>query len=636
MRTFDVNKFWNFISSFFSFLNDKSKNVVENFWHGLHLTGEYLVDRASDFKNAQAPEYTNTDVKENYYEILVSPLSSILLKLDPSDSDSQQVITPKSRISIEPLYASGLPIYQDMIEIGAKDYYTIRNIGIGMYAVIVVKRPNIANQFFKIKNLRSSEEVVGSGRYYYPERTVGGIPDPASYKYIIELDNADLSYIGDNSFSLYLTSGRSYMLSDYVLSVPNLQTEIGVWDGKENENLVQLQENVDYIIQNEIIEFLDDIFASNLVIPGQSLYCKWADIIEQNLYTTHGTLVNIPDYTRYNYNTISGKASINALLKSLQNTTTLSDYQKSLSIYYGLPVAPQNCKVVGLYESYGYAIDDIVGSNITLRIKDHTTLHNFIQVGTKLRTERTGKEITVNSVINRVTGVITVDDSAGLLFSDTLNVKLQNRYSIISMTKETIGVDGMIQIGSAEAFGKIQHIINIVQSVSNTQEFPEVLIYGTGGFSINYDGIYHITNSELISPGIIGLSVYNPVNDYEPKYNDYISASSAGDMGIGFLHIPWPTHKYLLLLLEDGTYFKAYIDSPLDTIYSEGNFIEKYAQLCRSVSVINNTIFPYWNSFDGFKRYNGIDAQSSIVEIMNINKNVGFGAYFPSEYRSLI
>ena len=107
-------------------------------------------------------------------------------------------------------------------------------------------------------------------------------------------------------------------------------------------------------------------------------------------------------------------------------------------------------------------------------------------------------------------------------------------------------------------------------------------------------------------------------------------------MDVGFVHIAWPTHKYLLLLLEDGSLYKAYIDSPLDTIYDTGDFLKKYDQICRNVSVANNSSFPDWNKFDGFQRFNGIDLEGRILELININPYIGFGEYFPSRVNSLI
>jgi hypothetical protein len=110
----------------------------------------------------------------------------------------------------------------------------------------------------------------------------------------------------------------------------------------------------------------------------------------------------------------------------------------------------------------------------------------------------------------------------------------------------------------------------------------------------------------------------------------------ATSMDIGFVHIQWPTHKYLLLQLEDNSLYKAYIDAPLDTIYDTGDFLKKYDQICRNVSVANNDLFPDWNKFDGFKRFNGLDLQSCILELIHFNSYIDFGAYFPSGFNSLV
>ena len=168
MKAFDPNYIWNFVSSFFNFLDTKSRDMIENFWDGLNTSTSDMADRANEFVNAQAPQYANTNVQENYYEIPVSPLTSLPIKLDPTDPNSKQMITPKNIATVEPLYANGEPIYGDIIEISADDYYALRDIAIGNYVVIVPKNPNIPTKYFKIEILKSSEEVHGGPRYYNP------------------------------------------------------------------------------------------------------------------------------------------------------------------------------------------------------------------------------------------------------------------------------------------------------------------------------------------------------------------------------------------------------------------------------------------------------------------------------------
>jgi hypothetical protein len=168
MKTFDSNTFWNFVSSFFDFLNEKSKNMIENFWDGLNTTSGDMTDKANNFVNAQAPENADTDVKENYYEIPVDLLISLPIKLDPTNINSKQMITPKSIITVEPLYNNREPIYGDMLEVSAEDYYTLRDIAIGNYVVIIPKDPKIPTKYFKIDTLKSSEEDPDGNRYFPP------------------------------------------------------------------------------------------------------------------------------------------------------------------------------------------------------------------------------------------------------------------------------------------------------------------------------------------------------------------------------------------------------------------------------------------------------------------------------------
>jgi hypothetical protein len=127
-----------------------------------------MTDRANDFVNAQAPENANTNVQENYYEIPVDPLIALPIKLDPTDINSRQMIISKSIITVEPIYINGSPVYGDIIEISAEDYYTLRDIAIGNYAVIVPKDSSIPTKYFKIDTLKSSEEDPNGDRYFPP------------------------------------------------------------------------------------------------------------------------------------------------------------------------------------------------------------------------------------------------------------------------------------------------------------------------------------------------------------------------------------------------------------------------------------------------------------------------------------
>lgn len=299
-------------------------------------------------------------------------------------------------------------------------------------------------------------------------------------------------------------------------------------------NIITYHNGIDYIISNHIIEFNRDYFEEGVVQPGQSFYGKLTDIIEKSLYSTYGSLIKINDPSKYNFNNVSGKAAINTVLQALQNSGYISNYQKALNVYYGLPVAPQNCKVLGLYESYNYIVDPNWtyyhdGNVIRIVIKTGTHLHKFIQQGTKLRVDRLNKELTVDAVDNRALiiggdtfGQITVDNASEVIAGDALNVKLINKYPIVSITQESESFDATVTIKTSyESCAKLQHIIDIIQDLTDNKEYPEILIYGTSGYTHNYDGIYHITEARDIS-GLGQLKIYNPANDIEPKYNDFV------------------------------------------------------------------------------------------------------------------
>ena len=101
---FNPDKFYNFISSFFGFLDDPSRDTVENWWEGLDIVGNEMSNRSGDFLAATAPEQSNVETQEKYYEVIVSPLTSLPLVLDPTDPSGNYLITPKSIIINEPIY----------------------------------------------------------------------------------------------------------------------------------------------------------------------------------------------------------------------------------------------------------------------------------------------------------------------------------------------------------------------------------------------------------------------------------------------------------------------------------------------------------------------------------------------------
>jgi len=766
--------FWDYLSTFWNYLDTTDRESFEEFWHGLCQAGNDLIKRAQRLFEATAPENARTCVLEDYYDILIGPLHSKPIGLDPSIKSPNYTIKPIEVKLFEPTYdVNSNPVYRDMFQISAIDYYRVRNAGLNNYVVVKIKKEGVSDRYFKVHNLFSSEEKTdrsafaeitedinfeenpdvgrigikakdhtedvseydvlvtaddgsgtsvtwtadsihikvdrtaaetidqilvivnagpaawavvtnrspkgttdfpitsesgtmpddaikfkdlpnyiyreeGEGRYYPPEgkkwewfegysSSDGDVGDSAlgewvdsfsAFNYMIEIEG-DLSYIDEKSFTIYFTTGRTYDVLSHIDMLPSLQNFI-------DERLgVPFYVDQDYRFYNNTVEFFNDIFANGQAIPDTYLYCPEAHAIEHMLFEIYGTVVNTPRWQDYNYKNISGKAGINSLMKSLQNSSNREDYERALNVYYGLPVSPERADVLGLYESYGYKVIGLAGNDVTLELPENEELHPFIQSGGRFLVE--GKtEIKISIVVDRPNGIITLEDASSIGINDILYVKLNNRFFVKNFYAENISTStpGYIDVYIPEGAGAIQHAIDVVQTLSEGERYPEILIYGTEKLGWNYNGIYHVTQADEAG-GTVRLTVYERNDADDTVYNDFIGETTES-VRAGFAHFSWPTHKFLYLYLATQKYFKAYLDSPIDTIYDAGDILNKYEIVARNVSVADKTIFPGWAHFDHFRRYNGINLESDILEITYIVPDATFGKYFPSACASLL
>jgi hypothetical protein len=242
----------------------------------------------------------------------------------------------------------------------------------------------------------------------------------------------------------------------------------------------------------------------------------------------------------------------------------------------------------------------------------------------------------IDSIVSREIGVLTVASIGDIAVGDRLYVKLKNRYEIKSIIKEdaTPGSNAIISIYSENGEGAIQHLINVIRDISDSKMYPEAIIFGTKDSTVNYDGVYHIVHYEYVeAEGVVNLKVYRASDAEDPIYNDYIGVTTV-DIEGAFLHIPWPTHKFLNILIDDERYYKAYLDAPIDTIYDFGDVLAKYQTIARSASVLSDTMFPGWNEFGHFRRYHGLSRISDVLEVTKSIPGAEFGKYFPSRYES--
>jgi len=410
------------------------------------------------------------------------------------------------------------------------------------------------------------EYEEANGRFYPPGAKVwhyyDGLTDGyytyEKLKYMIKIDGS-LQYLGDQPFNFYLTNAKLYKIDENVVDLPSISNYID-----KSEDGITLVKDIDYLFYNNTLELLNDIEIDD------TFYCKIAPIIDDYLYEMWGTLVGNPRFKDYNYNNVSGKAAIHGLMGFNQD---LNSMEKALNVYYGLPIAPERCRVVGLYESFGYEIVAIDNNEVTLKID--RALHPFIDVQSEMMNESVGN-IIVTEMVDRALGIIKLASVSGLSIGDKLHLKLENRNKIISYDTESITIQ------TSTTLSHFTHLINMMNG------YPEVLVYNS-----EIDGVYHII--EVVSAS--KLKIYKPTAD-ETLYNDYI-ASSHSDVNAGFLHLLWPTHKFLYLQLESGVMYKAYLDAPIDTLYDTDDELQKYDVIARNVSMHK---FSGWEEFNYFRR----------------------------------
>lgn len=428
----------------------------------------------------------------------------------------------------------------------------------------------------------------GAKVWHYYEGLTDGYYTYEKLKYMIKIDGS-LQYLGDQPFNFYLTNAKLYQIDENVVNLPSISNYID-----KSEDGITLVKDTDYLFYNNTLELLNDIEIDD------TFYCKITPIIDDYLYEMWGTLVGSPRFKDYNYNNVSGKAAIHGLMGFNQD---LNSMEKALNVYYGLPIVPERCRVVGLYESFGYEITAINNREVTLKID--RSLHPFIDVQSEMMNEGIGN-IVITEIVDRSLGIIELASVLGLSVGDVLYLKLENRNKILSYDTESITIQ------TSTTLSHFTHLINMMNG------YPEVLVYNS-----EIDGIYHIT--EVVSSS--KLKIYKPTVD-ETLYNDYI-ASSNSDVNAGFLHLLWPTHKFLYLQLESGTMYKAYLDAPIDTIYDTGDELQKYDVIARNVSMRK---FSGWEEFNYFRRQSGVNNEADLIELISAMPGAEFGKYFPSEY----
>ena len=533
--------------------------MYESIWDSYQTASDSIKSDATRSMDSESPEYSSINPTIEYYEIELNILKARPIYLDSTRTDSNYTMIPIKVVERTPIVVGRESIRHDMFSIGKKDYESIRDRAVGNYLVV-------GDKYFRVLSMKSKDEDVSSGNHYDG--------------YAIEVDG-NLSYIKDR-VTIYLTTGKIFKVDDYVLDITNIS-------GLEN-----------FTFDSGYVEFIDDVIADGIE-NGSILYSKNVAVMEHNLYNGFQSLVDI-DWKRYRYDNYSGKAAINVLLKSLQNSGRTEDYEKALNIYYGLPVAPEDSEVIGLFESYDYEVLSIDGNTITL-----DSFHKFIQVGSKFIVNNT---IAIVTALSRDDETVELDISVSV--GDLLNIQLNNRMKLNSFFKNYY-TNTELRCDHWTDGGDIQHIIDV------SQKLPTLILY-------NYKDkadVYHMKSVEA------GLKI--SIDDRDSTYNDFVDIDYndvVEAVGAGYVHIQWPTSKYLLLKMGD-VYYKVYMDAPIDTLLDSGDKVKKYDVLCRCASAVNHSIFTGWNEF--FTRNNGFDLESNILELVDTIPGVKFGSYFPQE-----
>ena len=603
----DVSGFWRYLSNFFNYLNDQSRSLWEFFWEGMTYVSNEMSKQAARFVASSAPTGSYVSPTIDYYDLLIDILKAKPMNPDPTKDGQRYYLIAKGIVKSSAVASGRQTVFNDMVELGKIDYDAIRNIAIGQYLVINNEK------YYTISDMLGPTEI-----------------GPKLYdRYVIKLNGANLSVYENVKISVYVTSGKAYAVSNDVIDIPQLSTTIA------DKGRVYTK-GEDYEFRDGYVEFNYDEVGLGHIVNGSYLYGKNVPVMESNLFNSFGALVDIRHWKAYNYDNIGTKIAINSLLKGMQNPSNDEEYERCLNVYYGLPVAPEDAEVIGLFESYDYEVVSIAGSTVTLALKyeaDNVTpipLHNFIQPGTKFSVDGTDTVVKVDypSTVNRAAGEIAMTDTSDIVVGSKLNIKLANRLSLSLVSKPASGPSFFVAIHHTDG-GEFQHV-----QTTNT-DYPEFLVYDSetirNGSSFNKDSYYHFKTCAISSAGYIKFTIDDDVDPdlVEPKYNDYVDleAGVSFPVVVGKLHMPWPTHKYLLLRLPDGTLYKCYIDSPMDTIYDTGDKVSQYQVLCRCLSVTDQKEFVAWNEF---LKSNGIDLNSNMLEIIYTIPKAKFGVYYPN------
>ena len=81
MKT-DVSGFWRYLSNFFNYLDDRSRELWEFTWEGMTFIANEMTKQAARFLYSSAPEQSYTSPTIDFYDIELNILKSRPTNID--------------------------------------------------------------------------------------------------------------------------------------------------------------------------------------------------------------------------------------------------------------------------------------------------------------------------------------------------------------------------------------------------------------------------------------------------------------------------------------------------------------------------------------------------------------------------
>ena len=455
-----------------------------------------------------------------------------------------------------------------------------------------------------------------------PNVTGNYVDDRSRFRHLIRIEG-DISDLNNLNPEFYITTGRKFQVDSYVIDLPVLTPNITT-DAKF------YTKNKDYTFYNNFVEFYEN--PREIITEVEILYCPRTDVIEYFLFELYGKLCNL-DWEQYNYDNETGKIAVNVIMKTLQNLSTMYDFDQSSNVYGGLPMAPFDCRVIGTYCSYDYEVIAVdPGSlTITLSIPVGQKLHFFFIEGAYILVNDKF-EVIIDSV-DYDNAVLELESVDNIAVGDTINVKLQNNFDLNRITSPAAPLVGVFEhaIIIPAPLGYVDMLkcySDIFESV--TEERPEIVIWNEEGVN----GIYHIMDTQIYTDGsgdsFLAIEYYHAEEQgigYDARYNDIAKDVEAETAKV---HFEWATHKFVLLYdpVLKHTY-RAYLDTPMDTILDSNDELKEGDVICRNINIFDKKNFPGFTEFNKFMGINSVNNHNKMLMVSGMP--VKHGTYFPGK-----